>query len=154
MLEVIFKRKYIQHSIMNWKYFQLGLPKTAPEPGSWTELCSRGGLTGAKEEIIDQVRRMDLAFNRFHGYGSRLQDTPDIIKRTEEYIMEFVKEGQRKMVSYFVKMKFFYRIRCINEMDLLMKKEDRKRKAEQRGENFKRLKTMRDFTKSGHFSSA
>ena len=96
---------------------------------------------------------MDLAFNRFHGYGSRLQDTPDIIKRTEEYIMEFVK-GQKKMVSYFVKMKFFYRIRCINEMDLLMKKEDRKRKAEQRGENFKRLKTMRDFTKSGHFSSA
>ena len=64
--------------------------------------------------------------------------------------MENVKETNGKLVKYFVNMKFHYRIKCINEMNLLKKKEERKRKAEQRGGNFKRLKSMRDFTKDGH----
>lgn len=139
---------------MKLKYFQLGLPRTSPEPGSFTELCSRGGLTGAKTEVLERVKKIDLAFNQYHGYGTSLHDTSDVLNKTVVFIMESVKETDQKLVNYFVKMKFHHRIKCINEMNLLKKKGERKRKAEERGENFKRLKTMRDFTKDGHYSAA
>ena len=58
-----------------------------------------------------------------------------------------------EVIELFTKIKYFARIRDLNEQHNLDKKADLKRKAAERKEIPKQLKKHRDFCKNGHFLS-
>ena len=51
---------------------KFGLPSAGLT--GWTALQSHGGLTGASEETLSEVKLMDKAFNAVHGAGANLND--------------------------------------------------------------------------------
>ena len=97
--------------------FQLKLPTRPPREGSFTYLQSRmGGLVRASDEAEDQVRRVNEAFNRLHGHGFKLKMGANMLERTVKFIMrqKSFQDLDIKIVRLFSKVKFFYRIKCIN----------------------------------------
>ena len=97
--------------------FQLKLPTRPPREGSFTYLQSRmGGLVRASDETEDQVRRVNEAFNRLHGHGFKLKMGADMLERTVRFILrqKSCQDIDIKIVRLFSKVKFFYRIKCIN----------------------------------------
>ena len=91
-------------------------------PDGWTASQSHGGLTGATPERLAEVQMMDKAFNAVHGAGAQLR------------------------IFLFTSIKYHARVRSLNEDPLIPK-----RKASDQNCLPKRTKTMRDFTKDGHF---
>lgn len=108
-------------SLNFWFYipfsFQLSLPTRMPEEGSFTYLQSRiGGLVRASDEVEDQIQRVNEAFNLLHGKGNKLKMGENMIERTVKFILRrnSCKDIDIKIVRLFVKVKFFYRLKCIN----------------------------------------
>ena len=132
--------------------FQFGYP-SAPLSG-WTKLQSYRGLTGATDERLAEVKSMDKAFNLIHGAGATLNDEKmtDPIPSTAESIQKKCPDINKGVITYFTKVKYFYRIKAINEKNKIDIVTERKRKAEERNQKPKPVKMMRDHTKDGHFS--
>ena len=97
--------------------FQLKLPTRPQREGSFTYLQSRmGGLVRASDETEDQVRRVNEAFNILHGQGFKLKIGANMLERTVKFIMrqKSCQDIDIKIVRLFSKVKFFYRLKCIN----------------------------------------
>ena len=86
--------------------------------GSFIHLQSRvGGLVQASEEVEEQIRRINESFDLLHGRGRKLKLGENMIERTVRFKLKI-------LVRLFVKVKFFYRIKCINSsQEFLTKKE-------------------------------
>ena len=101
-----------------------------------------------------EVKSMDHAFKLIHGAGASLHD-----KNMKDPITTTAREIQRKcpdinqgVIVFFTKIKYFARIKAINEQNRINIVAERKRKAEERNDKPKPAKTMRDHVKDGHFS--
>ena len=142
-----------QEYVAGFITFRLGIPSV--EPTGWTDLQSHGGLKGASEKTLNEVKMMDRAFNFVHGVGAKLNTEMkgDPIQTTVSEIRKRCPEIKSEVIELFTKIKYFARIRALNEQHNLDKKADLKRKAAARKENPKKIKLMRDFSKNGHFLS-
>ena len=85
--------------------------------GSFIYLQSRvGGLVRASEEVEEQIVRVNESFDRLHGHGCKLKMGENMLERTVQFILRqsSCKDIDSRIVRLFVKVKFFYRIKCIN----------------------------------------
>ena len=57
-----------QEYVAGYISYRLGIPSV--EPTGWTALQSHGGLKGASEQTLAEVKLMDQAFNLVHGVGA------------------------------------------------------------------------------------
>ena len=75
-----------------------------------------GGLVRASDETEDQVMRVNGAFNRLHGHGFKLKMGANMLERTVRFILrqKSCQDIDIKIVRLFSKVKFFYRLKCIN----------------------------------------
>ena len=91
---------------------------------------------------------MDKAFNSVHGAGSQLRDEKmkEPINTTAKKIKKMCPDINHKVIFLFTSIKYHARVRSLNEDPLIPK-----RKASDQNCLPKRTKTMRDFTKDGHF---
>ena len=96
---------------------------------------------------------MDQAFNQIHGDGTQLKDNDikDPIMTTVHKIQELCPNITFNAIKLFTKVKYHMRVRDLNEKDLIEKVAKRKNNASEK--NGKRIKTMCDFIKTGHFMS-
>ena len=142
-----------QEYVAGYIAFRLGIPSEEPTADSWTALQSHGGLKGASEQTLSEVKLMDKAFNVVHGVGARLNTEMkvDPIQTTVTEIKKRCPQINSEVIELFTKIKYFARIRALNEQHILDKKADLKRKAAARKEIPKRMKVMRDFSKMGQF---
>ena len=105
--------------------------------GSFTHLQSRmGGLVQASEEVEEQITRVNESFDLLHGSGCKLKMGENMIERTVKFILRRCTDIDSRLVRLFVKVKFFYRIKCIN---LKVKYASRKK-----------YKSLRDAVKVSH----
>ena len=119
--------------------------------GEFIQLRSHGGLCAPTEETLLFTLKCDEGFNLMHGEGSSLKDCPDVLEVTNSFIKQLFPDIPDDFVSLFVKIKYHARIRALNEQDIQLRKEELKRKAAEKNEAPKRLKTMRDFCKESVF---
>ena len=91
---------------------------------------------------------MDKAFNLVHGPGAQLRDErmKDPIKITVSKIKTMCPDINVKIIDLFTKVKYHARVKSLNEQNLIAK-----RKSYDKPQFKKRIKTMRDYTKDGHF---
>ena len=95
--------------------------------------------------------KCDEGFNLMHGEGSSLKDCRDVLEVTNSFIKRMFPDIPDNFISLFVKIKYHARIRALNELEIQLRKEELKRKAVEKNEAPKRLKTMRDFCKESVF---
>ena len=97
---------------------------------------------------------MNRAFNSIHGNGAKLNDEKmeDPIMTTVHAIKKMCPDIRSDVIHCFTKIKYHMRIRALNEQNTIDKKEENKRKALERHEKPKKIKSMRDFVKDGHFN--
>ena len=97
-----------------------------------------GGLVQASEEVEEQIRRINESFDLLHGRGCKLKMGENMIERTVRFILRqsSCQDFDSRLVRLFVKVKFFYRIKCIN---LKVKYSSRKKN-----------KSLRDAVKISH----
>ena len=95
-----------------------------------------GGLVQASEEVEEQITRVNESFDRLHGSGCKLKMGENMIERTVKFILRRCTDIDSRLVRLFVKVKFFYRIKCIN---LKVKYASRKK-----------YKSLRDAVKVSH----
>ena len=93
-----------------------------------------GGLVQASEEVEEQIRRINESFDLLHGRGCKLKMGENMIERTVR--QSSCQDFDSRLVRLFVKVKFFYRIKCIN---LKVKYSSRKKN-----------KSLRDAVKISH----
>ena len=143
-----------QEYVAGYITHKLGIPSV--EPTGWTLLQSHGGLKGASEKTLSEVKMMDRAFNIVHGVGAKLNSEmkADPIQTTVVEIMKRCPAIKLDVIQLFTKVKYHARIKAMNEQNLLDQKSERKRKAAEKNEPLKRQKGMRDYTKAGHFASS
>ena len=142
-----------QEYVAGFITYRFGIPSV--EPTGWTALQSHGGLKGASEQTVSEVKLMDRAFNCIHGVGPQLSTEMKVnpIQTTVTEIRKRCPQIKSEVIELFTKIKYFARIRDLNEQHNLDKKADLKRKAAERKEIPKQLKKHRDFCKDGHFLS-
>ena len=142
-----------QEYVAGYISMKLGIPSV--EPTGWTGLQSHGGLKGASEETIAQVKLLDRAFNLVHGVGAKLNSEMkgDAIQTTVAEITKKCPNIKPNVIQLFTKIKYHARIKALNENQLLDKISERKRKAAENKEKPRKIKVMRDFVKDGHFLS-
>ena len=119
------------------------------EDGEFIALKSHGGLKAPSQETVLHVTKCDLGFNSLHGEGAQLKDGPNIMKQTVSYILSLYPNVPSEIVELFVKVKYFARIKALNELDIRDRASELKRKAEERKGNPKKLKSVRDHVKDG-----
>ena len=95
-----------------------------------------GGLVQASEEVEEQITRVNESFDLLHGSGCKLKMGENMIERTVKFILRRCTDIDSRLVRLFVKVKFFYRIKCIN---LKVKYASRKK-----------YKSLRDAVKVSH----
>ena len=76
-----------------------------------------------------------------------MKDMSNVLKKTAIFIKTRNPDIPESLIELFTKIKYHARIRALNESDVLCRAEELKRKAVERKEAPKRLKTMRDFNK-------
>ena len=76
-----------------------------------------------------------------------MRDLSYVLEKTESFIKTRNPDIPSSITELFTKIKYHARIRAMNENDILKRAEELKRKAHERKEAPKRLKTMRDFNK-------
>ena len=111
------------------------------------DLKNHGGLCSPTHETLLHVTRCDQAFNILHGQGASLKDLCNVLEKTESFIKLRNPDIPLSIIQLFTRIKYHARIRALNESDILKRAEELKRKAYERKEAPKRLKTMRDFNK-------
>ena len=119
--------------------------------GEFIHLKSHGGLCAPTDETLTLTLKCDQAFNLMHGKGSSLKDCRNVLEVTNSFIKKMFPAIPDDFVSLFVKIKYHARIRALNEQEIQLRKEELKRKAVERNEAPKRLKTMRDYCKESVF---
>ena len=129
-------------------FLQLDLPRGVIKSGGLIDLKNHSdGLCAPTHDTLLDVLRCDEAFNILHGEGANLTDFTNVLEKTENFIKTRYPEIPDSIVKLFTKIKYHARIKALNEKDLLLRAEELKRKAYERKEAPKRLKTMRDFNK-------
>ena len=131
--------------------FQLDLQRGVVEEGEFIDLRSHGGLSAPTDETLLYTLKCDEGFNHMHGEGASLKDYRDVLEVTVNFIKQMFPDVPLDFVSLFVKIKYHARIRALNEQEIHERKEELKRKAAERNEAPKRMKTMRDFCKESVF---
>ncbi len=121
--------------------------------GEFIDLRSHGGLCAPTDATLLLTLKCDKGFNRMHGEGSSLKDCRNVLEVTASYIKQMFPDIPDDFVSLFVKIKYHARIRALNEKEIIQRKEELKRRASVRNEAPKRQKTMRDYSKDGHFAA-
>ena len=119
------------------------------EDGEFIALKSHGGLKAPSQETVLHVTKCDLGFNSLHGEGAQLKDGPNIMKQTVSYILSLYPNVPSEIAELFVKVKYYARIKALNELDIRDRASELKRKAEERKVNPKKLKSVRDHVKEG-----
>ena len=119
------------------------------EDGDFIALKSHGGLKAPSQETVLHVTKCDLGFNSLHGEGAQLKDGPNIMKQTVSYILSLYPKVPSEIAELFVKVKYYARIKALNELDIRDRASELKRKAEERKVNPKKLKSVRDHVKEG-----
>ena len=76
----------------------------------------------------------------------------DPISSTARQIKQKCPDINTEVITFFTKVKYFSRVKAINEQYKIDIVKERKRKADERNEKPKPVKLMRDHTKDGHFS--
>ena len=73
------------------------------------------GLVRASDELEEWVRLMDIKFNVLHR-SMTLRTGCNMLQRTVKFILrrEECKDIPVRIVNLFVKVKFFHRLRCLN----------------------------------------
>ena len=95
------------------------MPTRAPEEGSWIQRQSLAGcsvgLVRASDELEEWVRLMDTKFNVLHK-SMALKTGSNMLQRTVNFILrrEECQNIPVKVVTLFVKVKFFHRLKCLN----------------------------------------
>ena len=104
--------------------------------------------------MVSDVKSLDQAFNLIHGEGASLndEDMTDPVKTTAEEIQTKCPDVNMKVIKLFTKVKYFSRIRALNEQTKIDILAERKRKAEMNNQKPKPAKVQRDYVKDGHFS--
>ena len=128
-------------------FFQLDLPRGVVKKGSFIDLKSHGGLCAPTSKTLLHVVKCDRAFNSIHGEGATLANLSDVMVKTENFIKNQFSEVPGDIIKLFTKIKYYARIRAINELHILERSSELKRKAEARKEAPKKLKTMREYKK-------
>ncbi len=129
-----------------------------PEEGSWLKLR---GLMRAMPDIESFVKKIDRSFNRFHEGTCGLKVGTNMVNKTIEFISRdsSCKDIPEKVISLFVKCKFFMRVRDLNEelkhgnhdpnpLEISDKKQKETKDAKGKRKNSS-YKTPRDFKKLG-----
>ena len=119
--------------------------------GEFIDLRSHGGLIAPTDETLLLTLKCDEGFNHMDGEGASLKDCRDVLEVTGKFIKQLFPDVPLNFISLFVKIKYHARIRALNEQEIHQRKEELKRKAAERNEAPKRLKTMRDFCKESDF---
>ena len=119
--------------------FKLKYPSEEPPPGSYTNLKSYGNLKKAVPEMELWIKTLDVAFNDLHGNSElELSSGPNIMRDTVNHMDKFcLGQGMRvplKVIEYFMKVKFYARIKNMNSLIKETKK-----------------KNLRGHVKTGHF---
>ena len=127
--------------------FQLDLKRGVVEEGEFIDLRSHGGLSAPTDETLLFTLKCDKGFNLMHGEGASLKDCQNVMEVTGSFIKQIFPEIPGDLVALYVKIKYHARIRALNEQEILLRKEELKRKADERKEAPKKQKTMRDFCK-------
>ena len=129
-----------------------------PEPGSWLHL--RGRMR-AMDDIETFVQILDRSFNRFHRGTCGLRVGQNMLNKTIEFVNldSTCNNIPPRVKSLFVKVKFFMRVRDLNEelkhgnADPNPEDTDGRKPRAATDENSKRknksFKTPRDFKKLG-----
>ena len=104
--------------------------------------------------MVTKLKSLDQAFNLIHGDGASLNDgnMMDPVKVTAADIQKKCPDVNADVVKLFTKVKYFGRIKAINEKTKLDIFAERKWKAEENNREPKPAKFMRDHIKDGHFS--
>ena len=73
------------------------------------------GLVRASDELEEWVRLMDIKFNLLHK-SMALKTGSNMLQRTVKFILrrEECQYIPEKVVTLFVKVKFFHRLKCLN----------------------------------------
>ena len=129
------------------------LPRGSVSPGEFIEHRSHGGLCAPTDETLLFTIKCDEGFNLMHGEGCNLKDCKNVLEKTGSFISHVFPEIPSDLVCLFVKIKYHARIRALNEQEIVMRKEELKRKAAERNEAPKRLKSMRDYSKESLFQA-
>ena len=91
----------------------------APEENSWiwrqSSAGCKEGLVRASDEVEEWVRLMNIKFNVLHR-SMALKTGDRMLQRTVNFILrrEECKDIPVQIVTLFVKVKFFHRIKCLN----------------------------------------
>ena len=103
-------------SVASWLAVKLGLPTTEPAPGSYIAKRSRGKLRQATLETVEMTKVCSVQFNRLHG-KNKLKNGNEMLLRTQQFIWKHVRDMPgitRKFVNLFSKVKFFHRLKSVN----------------------------------------
>lgn len=81
---------------------------------------SNKSITAPVQETIDQVTKMDLVFDQYHGNGCELRygQGTNIVKETQKVIVKHssTKDIQPSVVNLFIKIKIFMRLRAMKNI--------------------------------------
>ena len=104
-------------SVASWLAVKLGLPTIDPTPGSFIAKRSRGKLREAAPAVVEMTKICSMQFNRLHG-KFKMKTGSEMLRRTQLFIWKHV-EGKvpgltKKFVMLFTKVKFFHRLKCVN----------------------------------------
>ena len=105
--------------------------------------------------MVSDVKSMDHAFNIIHGEGASLNHKmrKDPIPRTAVEIHKKCPDINQNVIEFFTKVKYYSRVRALNEQNKIEVISTRKKKAIEKNERLKHPKNMRDYMKDGHFNN-
>jgi hypothetical protein len=103
--------------------------------GSWIELKSRGGLQYPSDVLVAMFKKWGFFFDGFHGPDVYRGDKPidklvNIIVRKEDLRSEV----DKYVAEMFVRVRFFQRIKLLNERVKANEKKETLRKMKQAGQ--------------------
>ena len=101
--------------------FKLAREESAPQ-NQWIETKGHGKLVQPAPSVVEAFRKCDNIFYSFH--GKELRQCNDPIGSVQKIIMKKYPSLEPKAVRYFIRMKFFARIRKMNA-ELRLKKAKR-----------------------------
>ena len=103
--------------------------------GSWIELKSRGNLQFPSKSLVEKFSQWGKVFDIFHGEAIHMGIQP-IDKLCCRIVSQFAisTEIDKYVVELFVKVRFFQRIKLLNERIQATAKKEKLRKLKQDGQ--------------------
>ena len=111
-------------------------PSAVEIEGDWISLKSRGKLIHPSPDILDKIKRYGRYFDTFHGETINMEPKP-LLKLHEQICRSENLESDvdKYVASLYIKIRFFNRIKIINETT----------KAAENKEKFRRMKQTAQF---------